>query len=196
MLDTGPQHTRDSVAGHFLGGSHGVACAPCRTSAIAVHHLCGLRCTMPTSNPRLTITLKPSTAAQLRRISELTGNSQSSLIAELLETSEPMFQRLITLLQAATDAKAALSQELLGSLEEAQGKLEGQLGLTLDIFDAGAKPILDAAEQITRRARKGAAQGDARSAPRAAATKGPTPLSNRGVRSTPKKTKKSTRTRG
>ena len=151
---------------------------------------------MPATNPRLTITLKPTTAAQLRRISELTGDSQSSLIATLLEDSAPMFDRLITLLQAATDAKAALSSEMVAGLDAAQTKLESQLGLALGTWDEAAKPLLDVAEEITRRARKGAASRDARSAPSAAATKGPTPLSNRGVRSTPKQAKKSTRTRG
>ena len=56
---------------------------------------------MPTPNPRLTITLEPSTAAQLRRMSELTGNSQSSMISELLSQSAPVFDRLITVLEAA-----------------------------------------------------------------------------------------------
>lgn len=147
---------------------------------------------MPATNPRLTITLKPSTATLLRRISELTGNSQSSLIAELLESSEPMFERLVTLLQAATEAKASITADMVAGLEEAQTKLEGQLGLTFDTWDAAAKPLLEHAEKVTRRAR--AAGG-----PRAAGGSGgavPTPPSNRGVRSTPKTTKKSTRTRG
>ena len=56
---------------------------------------------MATKNPRLTITLQPSLAAQLRRLSELTGNSQSSLIAELLEGSGPVFDRMIKVMEAA-----------------------------------------------------------------------------------------------
>ena len=34
---------------------------------------------MPTQNPRLTITLKPSTAALMRRMSELTGAKDISV---------------------------------------------------------------------------------------------------------------------
>ena len=59
---------------------------------------------MPAKNPRLTITLQPVLAAQLRRLSELTGNSQSALIAELLEGSEPIFTRMIQVLEAAEQA--------------------------------------------------------------------------------------------
>ena len=60
---------------------------------------------MATKNPRLTITLTPSLAAQLRRLSELTGNSQSSLIAELLDGSGPVFDKMIQVLEAAAIAK-------------------------------------------------------------------------------------------
>ena len=151
---------------------------------------------MPTINPRLTVTLKPSTATLLKRISELTGNSQSSLIAELLESSEPMFERLATLLQAADVAKASLGAELVESLNEAQAKLEGQLGLTLDIWDAGAKPLLEQAEKVQRRAERRTRAGMPQGAPRGAAATVPTPPSNRGVRSTPKTQKKRTTTRG
>jgi hypothetical protein len=149
---------------------------------------------MPAINPRLTITLKPTTAAQLRRLSELTGNSQSALIAELLEGSEQVFERLITLLQAATDAKATLTDQMVAELEQTQSKLEGQMGLALDTWDAGAKPLLDAAEAIVRRGRRRGRGGDAQR-PAAVSATAPTPPSNRGVRSDPKTAKKPTRTR-
>jgi hypothetical protein len=149
---------------------------------------------MPATNPRLTITLKPTTSAQLRRLSELTGNSQSALIAELLEGSEQVFDRLITLLQAATDAKASLTDQMVAELEQTQTKLEGQMGLALNAWDAGAKPILDAAESIQRRGRRRGRGGDAQR-PAAVAAQVPTPPSNRGVRSGPKQAKKPTRTR-
>jgi hypothetical protein len=145
---------------------------------------------MPTLNPRLTVTLKPTTAAQLRKLSQLTGSSQSALIAELLEGSEDVFSRLITLIQAATDAKASLTAEMVGTMEAAQAKLEGQMGLALDTWDTAAAPLLNEAEAIVRRARKrdGGGMRAARPAPARAAA--PTPLSNRGVRST-SKTRKS-----
>ena len=75
---------------------------------------------MTTKNPRLTITLQPSLAAQLSKLSELTGNSQSSLIADLLDGSEPVFARLIDVLTAAKAAKLTMKGKLAQDMEDAQ----------------------------------------------------------------------------
>lgn len=136
---------------------------------------------MPAKNPRLTITLKPTLGAQLRRLSELTGNSQSALIADLLEGSAPVFGRLITVLEAAQLAKGELRGSVAIDLGAAQSKLEAQLGLALDTVDDGFRPILDAAEVVHRRS--AGAGGDR-------TRRASTPMSNRGVRSTPTKTKR------
>jgi hypothetical protein len=121
----------------------------CITSADMMH-------LMTTKNPRLTITLQPTLAAQLRRLSELTGDSQSAIIAELLEGSAPVFERLIAVLTAAQGAKEAMKGRLAADMEQAQGKVEAQLGIALEHFDAFTKPLLDEAEAIKRRARRGA----------------------------------------
>ena len=112
---------------------------------------------MPTKNPRLTITLEPSLAAQLRTLSELTGNSQSSLIAELLEGSGPVFDRMIQVLQAAKTAKEAMRGRLVADMEDAQTKMEGALGIAMEGFDLFTGSLLDEAEAVTRRARRGPA---------------------------------------
>jgi hypothetical protein len=65
------------------------------------------------------------------------------------------------------------------SLDEAQSKLEHQLGLALETMDQASRPILAASETVARRAgRGGPARGESRPARSA-----PTPLSNRGVTS-------------
>lgn len=155
---------------------------------------------MPTQNPRLTITMQPSLAAQLRRLSELTGNSQSALIAELLETSAPTFDRLILVLEAAQkvtetarNARFSATSAMATELAEAQTRIETQMGLNLAEFDQLNKPILEEAERITRRARKTGLARDARSG---ALQPSSTPLSNRGVRSTPKTHKNTIKSRG
>lgn len=137
---------------------------------------------MPAKNPRLTITLQPSLAAQLRRLSELTGNSQSALIGELLEGSGPVFDRMIQVLEAAEAAKESMRGRLAGDMERAQTKMEGALGMVLEGFDDLTGSLLDEAEAVTRRGvgKRSAAR------PGAAA---PTPISNRGVRYDPKATK-------
>lgn len=122
---------------------------------------------MPTLNPRLTITLKPQLSAQLRRLSELTGNSQSALIAEMLEGSSGAFDKFIRVLEAARDAKESMRGHIPAELELAHQRIEQQLGLDLGSSGDGGRPVLDVGEKINRRSAPGAS----------------TPISNRGVRS-------------
>ncbi len=145
---------------------------------------------MPAKNPRLTITIEPQLAEQLRRLSELTGNSQSALISELLEGSSVVFSRLIKVLEAAREAREAFRGALADDLEEAQGKIEHRLGLTLQMADEQLQKIegRERAERferelveragIQRRAGRGAGS------PPAPRRQKVTPVSNRGVRST------------
>jgi hypothetical protein len=141
-------------------------------------HLCALRCTMPAKNPRLTITLKPSLAVQLRRLSELTGNSQSALIGDLLEGSGPVFDRMIHVLEAAKTAKDSIKGRLVDDMEGAQSKLEGLLGIAMEEFDSFTLPLLDEADAVSRRARRGPALRGSIGPVEVP----PTPISNRGVR--------------
>ena len=133
---------------------------------------------MPAANPRITITLKPSVHALLRRLSELTGNSQSSMVGELLEQSAPVFERMVRVMEAAAEAHDMAKQEMAGGLERAQAKLEKQLGLALETMDEGFRPILEEAEKVKRRA-AGAGGPRLRGAPRRSAAAGgltPVPL--------------------
>lgn len=143
---------------------------------------------MTTSNPRLTITLEPSTAAQLRRMSELTGNSQSQMVSEILTQSSEVFERMIRVLEAAEVARQAAREETAIRLGRAHDKFEKQLGLALDTMDDVSRPLLEDAEKVRRRARKRPAVHEG-AAPCADGRVGPTPMSNRGVRLTQRNTK-------
>jgi hypothetical protein len=165
---------------------------------------------MPTKNPRLTITLQPSLAAQLRRLSELTGNSQSALISELLSGSGVVFDRMIALLEAAQKAKESIRGRIAPELDAAQEKMQLALGLALEGFDDISASLLDEAEEVNRRSRKrvpGRASATVRAAgsagegapPRgegATVREAATPLSNRGVRSDPKTRKTHSKSTG
>lgn len=129
---------------------------------------------MPTQNPRITVTLTPAVAAVLKRMSELTGNSQSALVGDLLEESRPVFDRMVLVLQAAKDVKGKVQSDIVASMEGIQARLEKQLGLGLDVMDDGARPLLEEAERINRRG--GRSAGGERP-PRQAEP----PRSNRGV---------------
>jgi hypothetical protein len=144
---------------------------------------------MPAKNPRLTVTLAPETQARLRRISALTGNSQSSLIGTLLDTQGAVFDRLIRVLEAAEQAKEVMKgKQLAEDMKAAQERIESQFGLALEDFDVATGSLLKEAEAIKRRS-QGGAKKSAKAPSRSAAAAVPTPISNRGVRSTPKKSK-------
>ena len=159
---------------------------------------------MATKNPRLSITLEPVSALQLQRLSELTGSSQSKLVGEILEQSKPVFERLIVVLEAAEQAKKSVSEATAQRMKDAQQQVEQQLGLVMGGWDELTGSLLDELEGVKRRSRKrlsgpardtiGGAESAGKGAPvtggRAPARTAPTPLSNRGVRSTHKATKK------
>jgi hypothetical protein len=148
---------------------------------------------MPATNPRLTITMQPSLAVVLRRLSQLTGNSQSALIGDLLMQSLPIFERMATVLEAAgklKDQGHSMPKEIGESLDRAQERMETQLGLLLGDMDVGVRPLLDQAEKVQRRGARATAPAGGGAPGRARP-----PLSNRGVTPTPTaKTQGKTRT--
>jgi hypothetical protein len=151
---------------------------------------------MPTANPRINVTLTPAVAAMLRELSRLTKNSQSGIISELLETSLPVFERVCTVLRAASTVQQAAKDDIAAGLDRAQARIESQLGLIQDEMDEVSRPLLEAAEKITRRGAAGArsvASTRAKPLPlvakKNARPKVATPISNRGVTSTHAKAK-------
>ena len=125
----------------------------------------------------------PSRCSPSRRsafkLSELTGNSQSSLIGELLEGSGPVFDRMIQVMEAAKTAKESMRGRIAGDIEQAQARLEEGLGMALEGFDQWTGSLLDEAEAVTRR-------GWASGAPHAPARQRANPISNRGSGTTRK----------
>lgn len=112
---------------------------------------------MTKKNPRITVTLTPEVHALLRRMSELTGNSQSSFVGDLLSRSAPVFSRMVQVLDASEFLRLEALKapdEFNAGLEQAQTRLESQMGLVLDAMDDGFRPLLEAAEKIKRRSRR------------------------------------------
>lgn len=116
-------------------------------------------------------------------MSELAGNSQSAIVGELLEQAQPVFERVVKVLEVAHKLKLAskaekdrMSAVVASDLEQMQTRLEHQLGLGLEDLDRRAFDLADQAERIQRRA---GAEG--RGAPAAPAGSRTTPMSNRGV---------------
>lgn len=111
---------------------------------------------MPTQNPRLTITLSPPLDAAIRRLSELTGQSKSSLIVELLDQAQPVLVRMAEVIEVAKSATEDAKARMRSNLDEAQTKLEEHLGLVNQLWDEQTADLLGEAEQVQRRKRKGA----------------------------------------
>ena len=122
---------------------------------------------MAGTNPRISVTLKPSLDAAIRRLSEATGQSKSSLVAEILEQAEPVFARMATVIEAAKTATKEAKERMAANLDEAQSKLEVHLGLVNDLFEEHTADLIGDMEQIGRRKAKGATGGrtDGRAAP-------------------------------
>ena len=119
---------------------------------------------MPTLNPRLTVTLSPSLSAVLSRLNEITGQSKSSIIAEVLQGTQPVMERMIQVLEAADKAKNALRKEVSEGFEEAETALNHQLGLTMDMFQKASGDLIENMETISRRGAKKGSAGGTRSA--------------------------------
>lgn len=158
-----------------------------------VHHKPPYDAPMPAKNPRLTITMQPRLHALLRRLSELTGQSQSALIFELLDGAEPVLTRVIRVLEASENAKGEIRGFLATEMETAQGRFEHQLGLALmDLGDDVSEDIFRDVEVVRHRARRPAqAESAARLGGSVARSKPPS--SNRGVRSLTKSKEKAER---
>jgi hypothetical protein len=133
---------------------------------------------MPTANPRLTITLQPSLAAKLRRLSELTGNSQSALVSELLSGSGAVLERIIQVLEAAQSAKESMRGMVTADIEAAQAEMEKQLGLVLEMGEQVQGSLVEEMEAVRRRAAK-RKSGSSKAEPAGRALKG------RGKRANP-----------
>lgn len=148
---------------------------------------------MPAVNPRITITLKPEVHDVLKRLSSLTGNSQSSMVSDILTESLPVFENMVQVLVAAEKVRSEAlksQQQIARGLKLAQGRIERQLGLSMMDLEESFQPILDAAAEADRRAELDGDSGPLYStgSPAEAARRVSTPISNRGVRSTPEAT--------
>lgn len=137
--------------------------------------------------------LTPSSDAILTRLSKASKKSKSAIIAEFLEDAcMPMFERMALVLEAAAtatgEAKAAAKQ----GFQEAEEKLLGVAGLTIDLFDQASRPLLDDAERIKRRSGRGSASA----VPAAGASRPPHVTRGSGTPKSSDKTAKSTMAAG
>ncbi len=140
---------------------------------------------MPTNNPRVNVTLSPSTDALVRRLSGLQRVSKAQVLRELLEAAEPALQRAASLMEAAQGVSAAVLHDLAMTLDKAQKRAEAQLAVHLAEADSLSSDLVTQAQAVRDR-RPGRELGTGALPGRAVRKSGPPspPASNRGVKST------------
>jgi hypothetical protein len=92
---------------------------------------------MPTVKPRLTVVLPPDVASVLRELAELSGKSQSAVVAELLESASPVFARVIGSIKAANAMRESVRRDFADSLDRAQDRIEAELSSLLGAIGSG-----------------------------------------------------------
>jgi uncharacterized protein (DUF1778 family) len=132
---------------------------------------------MPTTKPRITITLTEHQHALLQTLAGYQKESMSSIIVDLLETAVPVLERIAVVMKAASEAPQEMLDGLRGSLERAEANVLNQMQEhmgQLDIFLAEASGGVGGARALP--------------APSVASSPSPTtkrpPTTNRGVRIT------------
>jgi hypothetical protein len=143
---------------------------------------------MPTTNPRVNVTLSPSLDALVVRLAALDRISKSQVLRELLEAAEPALQRAVALMEAAKTARVESRAELRRGLDRSQAKLEAELEANLHLIAHHSRDLVSEAQAVRGRrpARAGRQQAERADPPGSApaqSAKNP-PASNRGVKST------------
>ena len=145
---------------------------------------------MPTSNPRINVTLSVSLDTLVAEMARYSRVSKSQVLRELLEAAEPALQRAVTLMEAAAKASAAVRSRVGGQLDRDQKTAEDALAALLASLDGVTADLVTMAEAVQgkRPARRSVRAEHARDVVPAVPSGNP-PASNRGVKSPPKREK-------
>ena len=143
---------------------------------------------MPTTNPRVNVTLSPSLDSLVTRLSGLERVSKSMVLRELLEAAEPSLMHAVALMEAAQGAGAEARKRIAQDMEATIAAAQGVQGLAHRLAFNSNRDIVAEAEAIRgRRPPRGGSAATA-SGGQKASTSAPKrrkrpPSSNRGVKS-------------
>lgn len=93
---------------------------------------------MPTSKPRVMLTLEPSDYQALTRLAELQGRPLATVLREFVTECSPVFNQIADALEAAQKMQKNASKDLLDKLETAHGKAAPVLLEMLEALEAVA----------------------------------------------------------
>lgn len=90
---------------------------------------------MKRKNPQLTATVSDAQYAILRRFSELSGQSMSSIVAELLGVATPALQVFIDALDVANTKREEIPHIMQALLNQAGAELGSAQGEMSEVWD-------------------------------------------------------------
>jgi len=103
--------------------------------------------TMPTSNPRVNVTLTQEQYELLSRLGKLQKRSMASVLAELLAEVVPVLERVVVVGEAAQRAQVQAKEGLRESVERAEAAILPHITAAMDQFDL----LLDDVTKSTER---------------------------------------------
>jgi hypothetical protein len=106
---------------------------------------------MPTTKPRLTITLEPRTHEVLARLSAAGGESMSALITQFVDLAVPSMERLVVILEHAKRAPMEVKEGLAGALERAESETIPRIVAALDQGDMFLEDVMSAVQNVPDR---------------------------------------------
>jgi hypothetical protein len=143
---------------------------------------------MPTSNPRVNVTLSPSLDSLVSRLAGLERVSKSMVLRELLEAAEPSLLSAVALMEAAQGVGVEARKRIARDMQATVDAAKGVNYLAQSVAANSTRDIVAEAEAIRGRRPPrlvGVSQpsgGAPRPRKRSPAAKRP-PTSNRGVNS-------------
>lgn len=90
---------------------------------------------MPTTKPRVQVTLEPSTHAVIDRLAALQGCSRGAVISELIDAVAPALGRTVALLEAAAEAPNQVKAGLLSVVQGVHSELVAVSGDSIAQMD-------------------------------------------------------------
>lgn len=83
---------------------------------------------MPTTKPRVQVTLEPETHNIIERLAALQGRTRGAVIADLIDSVAPAIGRTVALLEAALEAPEKVKQGLLEAVTAAHAEIASFAG--------------------------------------------------------------------
>jgi hypothetical protein len=90
---------------------------------------------MPTVNPRIQVTIKPSQYRLLKNLAKLRRLSMSRVLSELFDEIEPVYERVAVVLQAAVRAQSSATAGMRHAFEKAEGEMAPHVAAAMGQLD-------------------------------------------------------------